>query len=457
MAGEGTVLALRMGYGLVQGVGVPIPPEVMSAFNPDAIGLKITPNGAGYAATYDKSKVIPASLAAATQYYVDNVNGNDGSTGLSWAQALKTASRAFNVGNLAGVPYRVKVKAGTPYNRAQQFSGAGGTTVPTQPVYIEADGGRVVMGNWDDLTWAVDGTYPNTYSAARSGVGRVVDLAGLTEFGDYPDLTRVATAADCNTTPNSWTIIANTTVYVNRGGQPVTNANTRAYLNGAVEVFNPGTVDCFVKGIDFEGGRTNGSVNASSTATRNLVFEDCSAKYAGVSGGGGNGFYVADTTGYAIFERCLGACSVADAFNFHWLLGGTPGLKALTIDCEGRDEGRFTNTSNNGWTLHDGIVGIDVNGLYRKNRGANVHIIDACLGYCVGSRSDDSLGDQGMGGGIPSVSYMTGNSARLWLLGVKGSGSTYALMAQGTSTILKRQIAVAGIEQVYSSGVITTW
>jgi hypothetical protein len=397
---------------------------------------------------------MPASLWTATQYYVNFATGNDANNGLSAGSPFKNIFRAFNIGNATGAPYRVQVEANT-YDRASSPSGSGGTVVPTQDCYLFAHGGRVVTGNFDTLTWSgPDATYTNCYTATRSNVGRVFDISTLDSYGDYTELTKVADATTCNSTAGSWALVG-TTLYVHRAdGAQVTNSNTRAYLSLAVNTMPCGTKNLYVSGFDFEGGK-DGVVVATSVATRNLVFDNCSAKYSGASGAPVNGFAFQDTTGIVVCNSCTANANSSDGFNGHWTQGGASGLYMLNISCVGNDNGRFGSTSNNGLTWHDGIIGIDVNGTYSGNYGVNFHVIGASQGWAVGTVSTDSQGD---GASIGSIAVMSGNSTMLWLLGVTASSTDASLQAQGTSIIRYRQpVLLDGPLVTTSSGVITTY
>jgi hypothetical protein len=421
----------------------------------EACGLSVLPKGDRYEAAYDLRRLIPHGFDTATRFYVDGDAGADGNDGLTWDRPFRSIYRALNIGNATERPYRVMVRAGV-YDRPASIGGMDGVVEPTQDICLEAVGGRVVTGNFDRLDWTPDATFTHCFRASRSGVGRVVDLTRATRYGDHADLIQVATAAECDGAPGSWAMVG-PDLYVNGGGRPVTDDNTRAYMNLTTECFLCGEVNVVAVGFDFEGGRTRGAISAQRAAKRNLVFVDCTAKYAGHVTLGSNGISVTDTDGYVVLERFVGAANTADAINVHWTLGEPAKLKLVTIDCHGRDGGRYTNTSNNGLTLHEGIVGVDIGGRYMGNRGANVHIIDSARLLCIGTVSESSYGDRVVGGSIESCSYMTGNTSQMWLLGVTGAHSLHALYAQGDSIIHKRETQVEGRESTSSNGVITTW
>lgn len=392
-----------------------------------------------------RSLVNSGIWTSTTFIHVNSSTGVDASAAVvssptDTSKAAKTIGKAIQLGNAAATPYRIFVKADTVV-RANGLNGIN----PTQPCSIEAWGGRVVMGPFDVLTWAADVTYTNTYSATRSGVARVFDLtATLDKWGKYQELTLVADAATCNTTPGSWAQVGST-LYVRRtDGAAATNSNVRAYLGGSgVHNINLGTgvLDFYLSGFDLEGGNA-GCLISPAAATHNIVAEDCTFRYAGSLASLTDCVQLTSLKGIAAFFRCDASAGAKDGFNVHWTTGGAPAgdnTYLLTVDCTGRDNGRGTSVSNNGWTTHERVIGIDVNGDYAENYGGNVHSIGTSQSWCVGTVSRRSIGDLGNGGTITSTGFRTNDSAVMWLDSTLADGNLLAIDAHdGTAAIYKR-------------------
>ncbi len=394
-----------------------------------------------------------AAAFAGPSYFVDIATGNDSSPGTSWGAALKSIFVATQLGNAGGVPFNVAVKAGV-YPRANSFTNAGPMVIPTQPAAYRSVGGRVTCWAGGDLGWsgAPDGTYGNCYAIARSNVTVVLDLADANSFGDPAELVRVADAAACNATAGSWAQ-AGGTLYVHRAdGAAPTNANTRVLLVVDAFVLDGTAKSIYLEGFDFQGG-ANGGVFIYGAAERALVFVECSARYAGGPSHLYDGFRILDTSGLALLVRCVAASNAKDGFNFHWSFGGTPALHHVTIDCRAHGNGRYDSQSNNGLTSHDGLVGIDVGGLYHDNFGANVVSNAASRLWCLGTEARDSLGDGPRGGTVEAVDFNTQETTTFWLERTRSSGSSRSLVAGDSSTIrLRRHRAGAGQAQVTAPG-----
>ncbi|MCX5493089.1 hypothetical protein OSH11_00065 [Kaistia dalseonensis] len=413
--------------------------------------LAITRRGGRFATDFDPESRAGAALAGPA-YYVDIATGNDANAGTSAGAPLRSIHKATQLGNAGGVPFQVRVKSGT-YPRANNFTNNGTMVIPTQPVAYLAEGGRVTSWSGNDLVWPAtpDPTYPNCYVAARGNVTFVLDLLANTADGDRDELRKVADPAACHATAGSWVVVGSS-LYVHRAdGLAPTNANTRVLLVVDSFALDGTAKSVYLRGFDFEGG-SNGGVFVHDAATRDLIFVDCSAKYAGGPSNPFDGFRILDTTGLVAFIRCTAAAAAKDGFNLHWSLGGTPALFHLSVDCIGRNNGRYSGASNNGLTGHDGLVGIDIGGLYFGNFGPNVVSIGASRLWCVGTRARDSHSDVSLGGIGPSCDFNTQDTTIFWLESTASSGSTLTLVADGQSTIRTRHHA-SGPGQGYQVGV----
>lgn len=416
--------------------------------------LAIRQRGSRYLCDVRPEAHATAALAGPS-YFVDLATGNDGNAGTSWGAAVKSIHVATQLGNAGGVPFNVAVKAGV-YPRANGFTNSGPMVIPTQPVAYRAVGGRVTCWAGGDLGWPAspDGTYGNCYAVARSNVTAVLDLAHPNSFGEPGELARVADAASCNATAGSWAQVGGT-LYVHRAdGAAPTNANSRVLLVVDAFALDGTAQSVYLEGFDFQGG-ANGGVVVQGVATRSLVFVDCSARYAGGPSHLYDGFRIFDTTGLVVLVRCIAASNAKDGFNFHWGQGGTPSLHHLTVDCRAYGNGRYDSQSNNGLTSHDGLVGIDVSGLYHDNFGGNVVSNGESRLWCLGTEARDSLGDGPRGGAVAPVDFNTQETAMFWLERTRSSGSARSLVASDASTLwVRAHQAGEGQAQIVSPGAV---
>lgn len=389
--------------------------------------------GAGYPYTTD---FVPESYATAalngTQIFVDINTGNDANTGLtSYANAVQSIWKCLDIGNATNAPYTCMVHPGT-YVRANSITNGNGH-YPTQPVALIADGGRVVEGPFDNLSYAVDGTYTASYSVTRSNVERVVDLTSVDAFGDRTEIPYISSAATCNSSATAcWSDNgANTTLYVHRvDGQPVTNNNTRAFL-GAPNFGNVGNVSIFMgatteaSGFDLQGGTAPGAFYSNSPATANLVFRNATFRYAGGKAYGttaAHGVGIDQLNGFFACLNCDASDNGDDGFNFHNSTYMSTGYQyyTLTINCTANNNGNhilpgINSVSTNGLTGHENVIGLDVNGRYDSNFGSNVHWILSSQLWGVGTHSIRTQGDIINGGGINPWQFLAANNTQMWL------------------------------------------
>lgn len=407
--------------------------------------------GASAVSLAPESMIDPLCFAGVL-YYV-SPTGSDAANGTTPLTPVASIWKAIQLGNATSAPYRIKVAAGT-YYRANSFTN-NSTVFPTQSLMIEATGGRVVTGAFDSLSWAVDGTFTNTYSTTRGGTVRVFNTTTLDESGDYTELTMVADAATCNTTPGSWVLVGST-LYVRRSdGAAVTNINTRAYLSVACVIHPIGCPAMYVKGVDCEGstdvlGVVGINGDATNLTPRKSAWVNCSMKYSGSAASMNNGVAAVGFYGLIAFFGCNASNNAADGFNAHNSLGSRTHL--LTVNCTGFNNGKFTSQSNNGLTVHETVAAIDVGGEYARNHGGNIRNINTSQMWCVGSKIHDDLGDVALGGSITPTQIRVDNSAKIWLDGCSVYGAGTSLAAYDTGSILYRNTTLNGGSQNQQAG-----
>lgn len=387
-------------------------------WNTETYPLTIKTNGTTFITDFVPEAYATAALAG-TAYYVDVATGVDTNTGLgSYTNAVKSIWRAVQLGNATGAAYKVYVKAGQ-YTRETAITDQMLSYKPTQDVAFIADGGRVNVADCNILTWTLDATYTNCYKATRSNCVRVFDLLGGNNAdGDYAsEFTKVADAATCNSTPNSWAQVS-TTVYIHRSDAvAVTDANTRVLVLADVFSTSTSTKSIYIKGFDLEGGNT-GVFNDIAGHTGNVIAVDCTFKY---STAGSACFRIDKLNGLAACVNCIASAGMNDGFNIHNAGYAAADTYLLTINCKSVRNGIVSTTtvSNNGLTGHEDAIAIDVNGVYDRSYGGTVHFIGSSKLWCVNTTAQNSYGDLSHGGTINPCEFIaglnTGDTTQMWL------------------------------------------
>ncbi len=381
-------------------------------------------------------------------FYVDVLLGSNSNNGLTpgTGGAFKSIWKAVQAANTAAVPSKIFVEAGV-YSIADNFSNGVSAIQPLVDIAFIATStvngspftynyGRVTSGSFDLFAApALDATCTNCYSYAVTNVGMVVDLTRNVPNEAYQELTNVATAALCNTIPNSWSLVSGT-LYINRGdGVAVTNVNTRVYRsNGynfrSINTGAPGQLSFYFggatdnDGFDFEGngpmtgcltyqGQTAAGLPASKKA---IVIKNCIFRYStnrGLSVDGIDGIC-------AVFNSDAGVC-FSDGFNFHNSPNATTGdMHVLTVNCTGTDFGRNNTSSSNAWTTHETVKAIDLAGIYKMGRGGTVRSIQSSKSLLVGTYVENDLGDMTTtGGAVSPTAFQFDSPASAWLDRVK--------------------------------------
>lgn len=423
-------------------------------------------------------------------YYVDMVAGLDGNSGLSDGSAFNTISRAIQVVNTAGVPARIFVKGGQGagqitagyYNRSKNFLGTGGTTFPTVDIAFYAYGGRAVVAaaeSGGNLAWTPDTTYTWVSSGTRSNVLRVFDTTLRDSFGHYVELTKVADLATCSRVPNSWAQVSGT-VKVNRAdGLIASESNTRIFMtipnfqqNSSFAASNQrsylfsGVADG--DGFDFEGGSSgclSFTFNSGTVSNLKMVAaKNCTFRYAGGIGSSTERDNIAIESyhGLVAFQDCDASKSSKDGFNVHNAYGATIGSVSsiLTINCTGFDNGRGTSISNNAWTLHENVRGVDICGRYSNIRGSTIHNVGTSKAMILGAYLESSLGDVMNGGSSPPCELRSADDAVIYarLCTCKPSSPPEnAIRAEGSSDIYLRDCNLLGSQRIFGTASINTY
>lgn len=389
-------------------------------------------------------------------FWVDVATGSDSNDG-SEGSPVFSLFKAKQLVNSAVGTSLIYVKSGN-YSRPAGFTNTSGdVTSPNKDVAFVAYDGPVIVGPRESISgFAVNGTYANTYSKTVTNCTRVVDITRSTVFGDPVELLPVSTPARCNITPDSW-CYSGGTLFINRlDGAAPSNVNTRYYRTFA-NFSLTNEVNVFMGSVDgspwiLEGGSGDAFGVAISDPTpgefKAVVLDGVTARFAGQDGFGTNAF-----PGVVAAFNCHAAGNAKDAFN----ASGTVDSFLLTSNCRGVDSGRAGLTSCNGWTLHANATGMDVAGVYQRNRGGTVRNIDSTKAYLFGTLIADDQGDQILGGSLEPTGIRAEDSATIWgdRVIVDQPAGGFAYTAEGGTIHLRD--ATPGNHRILSGGTIDTY
>lgn len=427
-------------YGLSGQSGIYTPPESLGWPAAYAFQAAELPNGK-FAALVNPRALVDSRIWTGPAYYVAT-NGND-TTGTGLAAApVRSIWKAVQLGNSNGAPYRVLIGSGM-YRMTNSINGypAGWPTPPvvaliepTQPCAFIAHNGRVEHSTMKDVTTfpsTKDGTYPNCYVIGNTeGTRRVFDRLTFDQYGNFTELVNAASLALCNSTANSW-FQSGSSLYINRtdGVAPTFN-NTLSLQNTYTAAFLTCTNDLYFEGIDFYGGNS-GALHIDPVSTRNIVGVGCSFNYAGSRAAGISGLRVRRVTGLSAFFRCQANDNSTDGLNFH--ADGSANMFVLTSQCRAVANGLDPNTSCNGWTIHDGVVGADIGGEYGPSlAGASVHAIETTKSWLLGTVARRTT----LNGNSGNSPFKVSNSGAMTLEHCQGYGdasTNYTFYVQASS------------------------
>lgn len=423
-------------------------------------GASVTnPDGTPFTAESLFGKYSTALSAPGTVLYI-SPTGNDSNACTQTAKCL-SGFRAQQLANAAGLPAEIIASPGV-YYQANSPAGYSGVTPTVDTAWVCQGNGRCITGAifaTPSMTADTANSFPFAYTAARAGIQRVMDLTKNDRWGNYTDLQYEPSEALVNATPNSWGTDG-TNLWVHRlDGAAPTSANTRLlilgqpagwYITTQVNTYigdGLTTPNAFpVAGWDCEGGTGNGEAGClnwfiqtpDNTKFNVLAVKNSSFKYGGgtassiVSGTGLNSY-----NGLAAFFKSRADANYADGFHTKNNFGATESLM-LTVDCTAFDNGRAPNPSNQGLTLHNNNVAIDVAGDFEGNHGGDIRNIDTSRMWAAGTLLRNDYGDTFFGGYVTAVGAELEGSAKLWLdrARIDQPGSTAALGTGGSGSAI---------------------
>lgn len=299
-------------------------------------------------------------------YYVAGVSGLDTNDGLTSATAFKTVNKARSMVDIDIMHF---VKESFDFYRQIGFN----SVVTTRPIKFVADPGlKIRISCHDQLTWTLSGGYTKTYQATRTNVATVLDSLILDEYGIPTGLKKVNSIAEVETTPGSW--------YTTGGIVYVQTADSRAIVNNSIwaelhSVYNlyytgPGVVA--TNNVEFYGGDPGPVYVIPSISADKPQFHSKNSKflYSGTNTGtNANGLNLLGTE-YNFHVGSIAAYNTDDGFNYH--LSPTNNIipKFIEIGCKGFRNGSTSDTDN-GFTSHDGCIGVRISCEAFENKGPN--------------------------------------------------------------------------------------
>ena len=407
----------------------------------------------------DPKRLIPTEVwtaPLATQvFHVDPISGNDSTgTGIGtyrfdFSTAVKTLTKAITLANATENPSQIIVKCdSSPWMTRGQSGQSSGARNNSVALAVIAYGGRLRITASDAHTWAQDGTYTNTYSTSESNCSGVFDLLNTQIIEGktlYQHLTKAADLATCNSTPGTWINTGGKTYVRRADGAAVTDANTLTLRNDrglSVE----GAASSYWQGIDFEGG-----FRSITAQTKNVVAEDCRARYGQLEVTTGQCWAFDNLTGVIALINCEGDMAGADLFNFKQAAGRS---FALLAGCSGVSAGHSGTGSSNGLTGHEDCVVVDIGGNYRKAKGGTIRFVNSSQLWAIGTQARYDQGD-----GVTRSEFVANTQAQIWLDDTVAEADAADINALAATTAASRihkrnHTTLVGLET--GSGVVDT-
>lgn len=363
-------------------------------------------------------------------YYVDYQNGSDYSDGLTKETAFKSFKKAAGMTDVGEISF----KGGKHF----RYNSTWPATI-TRAINMTSYDGVAQLIMADDIDWSLVSGYSNVYMMNRGAVGKVVDLSR--KIGtSYKEFKKVNSIDEVQSTADSY-YYDGSNVYARYSVQPKKDELVALLQSDNVRITT--NLDYFyMQDLELIGGNRpyRNESEVSEEYFKNVKFLHATAI-------NGNGYEIVGGK-TAIAQKCIASSNVLDGFNYH--VGATGSIPLIAeIDClaeeNGIDKGAISGKSNNGSTLHDGVKGVRINGIYSKNDGGNI--------------ADVNVGTQSWNLGVTAFdSYQNADfmlsDSEMWLDGCDCYGSVLGLQVGNNSTAyvrnsnLQHELVVEGSSKV---------
>lgn len=299
-----------------------------------------------------------AGITVSKTYYVNSATGNDGNTGLSWAQAFKTLNQVETQGDadrvyIANGSYFLKTQR-PKFTRSMELIGVGTVTITSDVA---------------DTTAAfslVDSHYVATISEY---IAQGRDETNLDSFGCPIRLTSKDTIAEVDAAANSiyvdWT---GRKVYVRLFDSRVPDASLKLYDSVSFN-HNSDGITLYIENITFKPGATFGTTSAAGGTK--AYCKNCTFSYLSIAG-----------TEEVILQNCtVYGWALTDNINIG--AASTINPQVAEIDCLIYNAG--AGATNQCSTGHQASKIVRVNGKYHDCGGQCVADVDDCEVWMLGS------------------------------------------------------------------------
>lgn len=408
-----------------------------AAFNEAPLSVARTPTG--YASTFDWS--LPSEFDGATAYYVDVANGSDSNAGTSPAAPLKGIKTAIHKPD-SGIIY---IRPTGVYHRA---SGDGlqnllaDVTWPNRPLALIGWGGVVDIWNTNPgqaYSWASQGS--GVYSATVSNVYGVLDASQAdTVVPTLPfPLTPRADLATLQAAAEGF-FISGSTVYVKRtGGGAVNDQNI--HMLRIQTMTQPGGPVLYLQNLRWI-GRGNGfqHISFAYQPTGKCIVDNCTFAFTDPNGQN-NGFAV-DNIGLVAVRGSQSHYCTKDNFNYHADTDQFAGRRPVVLEenCSAkvnswRRPAAEADGSNQATTIHDGMIGVRINGTYGPTYGGacvEEAGVDRGAGKCYSWLVGCTLDATGSPGPNKNWPVYVGAATDMWLLDCAMTGGQGPFRGTGT-------------------------
>lgn len=378
--------------------------------------LYIGSDGKAVMEAYDVSAFAPTTNA---DVYVDWASGVNSPGRGSIGSPYKTIAYA-----ITQVDADSGITAATFYVNAASYQFRSGPGAANKSCIVKPyNGSRCMFISSDDHSagWTLHSG--NCYKVTRSAAKVVVDKANIDSNGDWQELTLVADAATCVSTPGSW-YTDNVTVYVHAFNSRSLIGDTNMFVllqQGA------GTVGAgkkiYMENCDIYGA--NSAITGAKAAI--IIAKGCNFKHQVLND-------AMNTTGSESYlQDCIVARGERDGLSYNQSSDTLLNAAALELNVVSRHHGlRANNGTDNASTGHAQSRVVRINGTYNNTRGPVVADVGAGLSWLVGCDAKESRATAAGSLGWRQRSNFFCQQGHMWIEGGSSITVTEPTPASGT-------------------------
>lgn len=381
------------------------------------INGRIFTNGTGkFFVNFDVEELKPINTG--TTYYVDPINGKDTNLGNNPDRPAKSILAVHGRSDVGEI-----ILYGGVYEDSHVMNGGG---INKNLIIRAREGDDVYLTSKRTVTWTKTEGRTNIWQCTRSVAGAVYDKRYVDNDGNWLKYYHSSSLDTVESMAGSC-CISGTTVYVHSKDNLEPTSDVMVFLNVSNLYLNDGCT-VYLENIKCWGGNYPAYLTEGCT----LIAKNCDFRYSMASGSDG----ITSFGGDLFLQDCNFTKNEDDGISYNKSTNRV--ARGIEINCRSWNNG-YEGGNDNGSTLHNGCIGIRINGAYYQNQGPNIADVGGAQSINLGCIMANSLKTSDSSGvGVASASNGGDSNTKIWLDNCQVFGNTTDIRSSENDNIYIR-------------------